>query len=235
VDIVLIVQGVPDDFNLRRLERYITIVRQGGATPVVVLNKIDLNLDFQEMIDAAKTVVGDSQVIGVSAKTGAGMEELQKLIQPDTTIAFLGSSGVGKSTLVNSILGVDTQATQEIRESDGKGRHTTTKREMIKLPGGGILIDTPGMRELGAWNMDLAQAATFSDIDELALQCKYSSCDHDKSEGCAIKAALDSGELDQARYQSYLKLHKEEEFRVAKTDKNKAHERNLNGRRSQRP
>jgi ribosome biogenesis GTPase / thiamine phosphate phosphatase len=231
VDEVFIVQSLPDDFNLRRLERYLVIVRQGGAKPVVVLNKIDLNDDYHEMVAEARAVAQDALVVAVSAKTGAGMEQLKSMIEPGATIAFLGSSGVGKSSLVNAIIGEDQQATQEIRESDGRGRHTTTRREMILLDSGGILIDTPGMRELGIWNENEELGKTFQDIEELALQCRYSDCDHDKSEGCAIKAALDAGDLDPARYQSYLKLKKERDYLASKVDFAKERERKASAKK----
>jgi ribosome biogenesis GTPase len=209
VDVIFIVQSLPDDFNLRRLERYLVIAKQSGALSVIILNKIDLNHEFQELIDGAKEVAQGTPIVAVSAKTGKGIEELREFLKPGSAFVFLGSSGVGKSSLVNALTGLDLQSTREIREYDGRGRHTTTKREMIILEDGSILIDTPGMRELALWADEEEIQKSFEDIDELSLSCRYSSCDHDKSDGCAVKAALDDGKLSVERYQNYLKMKRE--------------------------
>lgn len=228
IDVIFIVQSLPDDFNLRRLERYLVIAKQSGADPVVILSKIDLNSDYQKMVAEANAVVSNTAlIIPVSAKTGQGMEELKRMIQPGITFVFLGSSGVGKSSLVNAIIGQELQATNDIREKDGKGRHTTTKREMLVLKDGGILIDTPGMRELALWADEEDLAKSFTDIEALTYSCQYSNCDHEKSSGCAIKAALDDGTLSEARYQSFLKLKKEQAHLDSKGDKQKEREKKI--------
>lgn len=234
IDVVFIVQGLPDDFNLRRLERYLVIARQSGAKPVVILNKIDLNADYLEQVDQAKAVSLDAEVIAMSSKTGQGIDVLKNMIEPGLSFVFLGSSGVGKSSLINSLTGLDLQSIQEIRDSDGRGRHTTTRREMIFLDNGGILIDTPGMRELGIWNETQQIDKTFIDIEELSWLCKFSRCDHDKSAGCAVKAALEAGTLDPKRFQSYMKLKREQEFSESKTDKAKALERRTQAKTQQK-
>jgi ribosome biogenesis GTPase len=225
VDVVFIVQGMPEDFNLRRLERYLTIARLSGAQPVVVLNKIDLHSNYLEAIAEARAVALDAPVIAVSAKTNHGMDELKSFLQPGMTFVFLGSSGVGKSSLVNALIGKDLQATQEIRDSDSRGRHTTTRREMIQLNDGSILIDTPGMRELALWAEEEELMQSFEDVEELALQCRYTDCDHEKSEDCAVQAALSDGTLAQERFNGFIKLKKEMEYLASKTDKAKMRER----------
>lgn len=225
IDVVFIVQSLPDDFNLRRLERYLVIAKQSGAKPIIVLNKIDLNDDFKTLVADAKTVAQGAEIIPVSAKTRQGLDELKKNLAPGSSFVFMGSSGVGKSTLVNAIVGEDLQVTREIRDYDQRGRHTTTKREMIFLEDGSILIDTPGMRELGIFGEEEELEKAFEDIDELALQCKYGRCDHEKSDGCAVKAALNNGTLSQKRYEGYLKLKKELAYLESKHDSSKKKER----------
>ena len=221
IDVVFIVQSLPDDFNLRRLERYLVIAKQGGAKPVVVINKIDLHDKYLEILAEAKVVAQDAPVIALSAKSGDGMDQLRAFLEPGSAFVFLGSSGVGKSSLINSLTGNSDQATKEIRDYDGRGRHTTTRREMIILKDGSILIDTPGMREVALWADESDVQLAFEDVEEIALQCKYSRCDHDKSAGCAIKEALDTGVLSLDRYQSYIKMRREVEFLESKGDKKK--------------
>jgi len=225
VDVVLVVQALPDDFSLRRMERYLAVARQGGAKAVVVINKADLKEGFLEQVEEAKAVALDSPVVAVSAKSGHGMDDLKSFLTPSSTFVLLGSSGVGKSSLVNRIIGSERQATKEIRDYDSRGRHTTTKREMILLDNGAILIDTPGMRELSLWADEAELQESFTDIDDLSLQCRYTTCDHDKSEGCAVKAALDDGTLDAGRYQGFLKLKREAAYLSTKTDFAKRRER----------
>ncbi len=231
IDVVFIVQALPDDYNLRRLERYLVIARQSGAKPVVVLNKIDLKQDYLDLVTETKSVAQDVEVVPVSAKTGRGIDQLKEFLKAGMTFVFLGSSGVGKSSMVNAIVGTEKQTTREIRDYDSRGRHTTTKREMIVLEDGSILIDTPGMREVSLWADENELENAFADIEELALQCRFGKCDHEKSAGCAIKAALEAGRLDPARYRNYIKMVREAEYLESKTSKSKETERRLNAKK----
>jgi ribosome biogenesis GTPase len=208
VDVAFLVQALPLDFNPRRLERYLAMAWESGAQPVVLLTKIDLVDDVAPFLDQAEAVtLGSVPVQTVSAKTGEGIDELRPWFQPNKTAVLLGSSGVGKSTIVNSLVGEELIATAEVREDDQMGRHTTTRRELILVPTGGVVLDTPGIRELQLWDADLEQ--TFGDIEEIALRCRFSDCNHDAEPGCAIRAALADGTLSPERWNSYLKLQRE--------------------------
>lgn len=219
VDIVFIVQALDADFNMRRLERYISVAKSGGCEYVVVLNKSDVSNTTQQQLREAKEVAGDSVVLLSSTQNGEGIEQIRSLIPSGATVVFMGSSGVGKSSLINSLTNSNSLKTQPIRVSDGKGVHTTTRRELILLPNGICIIDTPGMRELevfsGGENKSLG---TFFDIEAYFPLCKFTDCDHVKSEGCAVVAAVKSGELSEARYKSFLKLTKEVQFQKSKDD-----------------
>ena len=210
VDTVFICMSLNSNYNLRRLERYISITWDSGATPVVVLTKSDLCDDIEEKISEVQGVAMGVDVLTVSSLNNDYSSALQH-IEPGKTYAFLGSSGVGKSTLINKLIGSDELETGAIRE-DGKGRHTTTRRELIALESGAFLIDTPGMRELGMWDSEEGIKTTFADIEELMLHCKFSDCSHTSEPGCAVQAALKDGRLQQDRWESYLKLKIENEF-----------------------
>ena len=216
IDMVFIVQALDDNFNINRLERYLAVVYQGGAIPVVVLNKTDLCNDVEEKINLVKERTGIEELITVSALNKEGLDEIKNFILPGSTIAFIGSSGVGKSTLINALLGYDRFTTKEVREQDSRGRHTTTRREMVILPSGGILIDTPGMRELGLWNADEGLSQTFSEFSEFAEQCKYADCTHVHEAGCAVLDALSRDEISKERYENYIKLLKEMKYLESK-------------------
>lgn len=210
VDTVLLMMGLDADFNIRRIERYLTLSSPSGATPVVVLNKSDLADDLNRRIDEVRQVASGAPVIASSAKLGEGLEPLDAYLTPGATVALLGSSGVGKSTLVNRLLGHEQQTTAEVRERDGRGKHTTTSRELIRLNRGALLIDTPGMRELGLWSDDeegLDDA--FEDVVGLAASCRFRDCSHHNEPGCAVREALEAGDLAEARLASYLKLRRE--------------------------
>jgi len=209
VDWLLIVSSLNRDFNPSRLERYAAMAWQGGASPVVVLSKADLCDDPVEAALQAETAVPGATVISVSATTGAGLEALAPFLGPGATVALVGSSGVGKSTLVNALLGETRLATGAIREADAKGRHTTVRRELLPLPSGGVIIDTPGMRELGLWADEAALARTFDDIEALAADCRFRDCRHEREPGCAVRAAVDRGELDARRLENRHKLTRE--------------------------
>ena len=209
VDVVLIVTSLAAALNLRRLERTLAIAWEGGATPAVILTKADLCSDVGAQLAAIGPIAAGIRVLPVSAVTGLGMTELRGMIPKGTTAVVLGLSGAGKSTLVNILCGQELMATQGVRANDGRGRHTTTHRELVLLPQGGCILDTPGMRELGLWEAESGLAAVFDDIDALASQCRFTNCSHATEPGCAIRAALATGSLDQARWQSYGKLQHE--------------------------
>lgn len=198
-----------NDFNLRRIERYIGVAWDSGATPVVVLTKSDLCKNLEEMLSELETVALSVDIIVTSSLAEDGYLSVNKYIENGKTVAFIGSSGVGKTTLINKLLGNNLYETQGIRNDD-KGRHTTTKRELIVIPSGGVVIDTPGMRELGIEGADLSK--TFSDIEELSKQCRFNDCTHTNEPGCAVKEAIENGILSEERLTSFFKLKKEAKY-----------------------
>lgn len=208
LDTVLVVMGLDRDFNLRRLERFMTLAWESRAAPVVVLNKKDLADELDARLAEVRAITRDAAVHAVSALNDLGLEPLRALVGAGKTVVLLGSSGVGKSTLVNRLLDAQVMQTGEVRD-DGRGRHTTTRRELLVLPGGGALIDTPGLREVQMWAAEDGLAKTFDDVEALAQQCKFGDCRHDAEPGCAVKAALADGTLDEVRFSSWLELQKE--------------------------
>ena len=208
VDYVFIVMGLDDDFNLRRLERYLVLTEQAHITPVVILNKVDVVNDRKLYVTQTTEVAKDVQVYAVSAKTGEGMEVFAEYLKDGATGVLLGSSGAGKSTITNYVLKEVLQDTKSVRETDSRGRHTTTTRDLFELPSGGFLIDTPGMRELGFVSEEDMSDGTFSDVDLLTYECKFPNCDHVKSAGCAVQVALQEGMLNQKHFDNYLKLQR---------------------------
>lgn len=208
LDTVLVVMGLDRDFNLRRLERFLTLAWESRAAPVVVLNKKDLAQDLPGQVAAVRAIAGDAAVHVVSALTGEGLEPLAALIGPGRTVALLGSSGVGKSTLVNRLAGAEVMATGGVRD-DGRGRHTTTRRELLLLPGGGAIVDTPGLREVQMWAAEDGLSKTFDDVEALAQGCRFADCQHQAEPGCAVKKALDDGTLAWERFSSWLELQRE--------------------------
>jgi len=209
VDVALLVASMNADFNARRLERYLATAWQSGAEPVVVLTKADLADDPDAAIDEAESVAFGAPVLAVSAVTGEGLEALAAYLKPAETAVLVGSSGVGKSSLVNALAGENLMAIQAIREDDAKGRHTTTHRELIRLPSGALVLDTPGMRELGLIDADEGLSTAFEDIEALAEACRFSDCGHSNEPGCAVRGALESGALDHGRWKSFQKLQRE--------------------------
>jgi ribosome biogenesis GTPase len=210
VDVAFVVTGLDGDFNLRRLERYLAVAWSGGATPVVLLNKADLAPDAEGQRIAAEAVAPGVDVRPMSALTGAGVAALAAdHLTRGRTAVVLGSSGVGKSTLVNALLGSERQRTGAVREDDSRGRHTTTHRELLRMPGGALLIDTPGIRSLGVAGASDGMDAAFADIAELAAGCRFSDCRHETEPGCAVRAALADGTLARERFASHRKLERE--------------------------
>jgi ribosome biogenesis GTPase len=218
VDTVFLLQGLDHDFNLRRLERYLVAAFESNASPVVVLSKADLCDDTQTRILEAESVAPGTPVHAISSVTGQGLSDLDEYVSSGVTVAFLGSSGAGKSTLINRIVGEEIQKTKEVRKHDSRGRHTTTHRELIVLKTGGLLIDTPGMRELQLWDAGGSLAEAFSDVESIAASCYFTNCRHQNEPGCAVREALADGSLDANRYESYVKLERELEYLDSRMD-----------------
>jgi ribosome biogenesis GTPase len=208
VDTVFIVQALTRDLNMRRLERYLGAAWSSGASPVVVLSKADLWSDTAAVLERVGQVAIGVPIEIVSALGGIGREAIEAHLRPGRTVALLGSSGVGKSTIVNWLLGEERQRVRETRADDERGRHTTSSRELIPLPGGALVLDTPGMRSLGVWD-EAGLGQTFADIEALAVDCRFNDCRHDREPGCAVRAAIDSGSLSRARLEARRKLERE--------------------------
>lgn len=217
-DYVFIMQSLNQNFNTSRMERYLTLAWESGATPVVILTKADIADDLQGKISEAERVCFGVEVIAISSKTGCGLSELEKYLTAGKTIVFLGSSGVGKSSLVNALAGKNIMNVSEIRTGDGRGRHTTTHRQLIMLDSGVMIIDTPGMRELGMWNISDGLEQSFADIEHYFGKCKFRDCRHQSEPGCAVKKAIANGEITQERWNNYLQLKKEASYSEGKDD-----------------
>lgn len=211
-DYVFIITSLNQDFNIKKIERYLATAWQSGGMPVIVLTKADLCSEYRDYENEVKKIAIGVPIIVVSSLTGEGLNELQNYIKPSKTIVFLGSSGVGKSSLVNAISGKEIMKVNDIREDDSRGRHTTTHRQLIMLKNGTMIIDTPGMRELGMWDVSEGLNATFNDIEELASRCKFGDCSHGSEPGCVVRESLESGELSIERWKNYTKLRKEIKF-----------------------
>lgn len=218
IDTVFLVGALDGDFNLRRLERYLLVAWDSGAAPVILLNKADLVEDPQAYVDQVRDLSPAVPVHAVSSRMPASLDVLHDYLGIGKTGALLGMSGVGKSTIINKLIGEDTLPTREVRESDSRGRHATTGRQLVILPGAGILIDTPGMRELQLWDTGEAISGAFGDIAALGAGCRFRDCRHREEPGCAVRAAVDAGELAGARLESYHKLQDEQQYQLRLQD-----------------
>ncbi|HPG91856.1 MAG TPA: ribosome small subunit-dependent GTPase A [Clostridia bacterium] len=209
VDYAFILTSANKDFNLRKIQRYLAVVMGSGVTPIIILSKVDLVENQSEFIEQLVAIAPETRIIAVSSTQNTGLEEVKSFVNMGVTCVFIGSSGVGKSTLVNTIAGKEIMDTAGIREDDSHGRHTTTSRQMIMLENGGIIIDTPGMRELGLWTDNEGVSQVFASIIELGNECRFSDCSHTNEPGCAVLKALEEGRITQSDYQNYMKLTKE--------------------------
>ncbi|MBI4061515.1 MAG: ribosome small subunit-dependent GTPase A [Elusimicrobia bacterium] len=209
LDVVLVMTALNADFNPRRLERFLAVSLESGAAPVLVLNKLDACGEPEPFLEQARRAAGGAPVVALSAKTGAGLDALAAWIKPGRTIGLIGSSGVGKSTLINRLTGGERMKTAATRASDERGRHTTTHRQLFMLPQGGLLLDTPGMREMRFWDSEQGLKKTFDEIDSLAPSCRFKDCVHDSEPGCAVKAAVKAGTVAADRLESWSRLRRE--------------------------
>lgn len=218
LDVVFLAMALNQDYNLRRLERYLVLAWESGADPVVLLTKADLCEDLDARVGEVTAIAGIAPVLVTSSLSGDGLERVRALITSGRTAGILGSSGAGKSTLINALLGGEFLATGSIREDDGRGRHTTTRRELILLPGGGLILDTPGMRELGLWEGASGMEAAFDDVEALTHACRFSDCAHEAEPGCAVRRAVSEGTLSAERLESFQKLQRELAHQARKQD-----------------
>jgi ribosome biogenesis GTPase / thiamine phosphate phosphatase len=218
VETALLVSALDGDFNPRRVERYLAQCWESGAKPVIILNKADACECLEEKVDEIEKVARGVPVCAVSAKTAQGFEELVRYLGRGQTLVLLGSSGVGKSTIVNRLLGRDLQEVEQVRESDSRGRHTTTARQLFALPGGALLMDTPGLRELQLWDANEGISQTFAEIEAFAARCRFTNCTHGREPGCAVQAAIQTGALDLGRLENWRKVQRELEFLERKND-----------------
>lgn len=209
LDTVFLVSGLDGDHNPRRIERFVNLGWESGATPVLILNKADLSVDVEAVVRRVEELAPGVAIHTLSAKERIGLDALETYLTRGRTAALLGSSGVGKSTIVNCLLGTDRQEVFAVREDDSRGRHTTVRRELFVLPSGGAIIDTPGLREVRLWGEEETLATTFADIGKLGIDCRFGDCRHDAEPGCEVLAALERGDLDPGRYENYRKMQKE--------------------------
>jgi ribosome biogenesis GTPase / thiamine phosphate phosphatase len=225
IDTVFIVMGLDGDYSLRRVERYLITTWDGGASPVVILNKTDVCEDVAGAVAAVREVAAGVPVHAISTRHDPDLAALDPYLQAGRTVALLGSSGVGKSTIVNRLMGSEVQRTREVMEIDQRGRHTTSNRQLIALPAGALLIDTPGMRELQLWDGVAGVSVVFEDVEALAPGCRFSDCRHDSEPGCAVKQAVVDGTLGEDRLESYRQLQRERLFQASRVDEKTAQER----------
>ncbi len=230
VDTVFLVSGLDGDFNLRRIERYLTMAYDSGANPVIVLNKCDLEDDLPARITEVEGVAYGVPIHGVSSVSGVGLERIKGYALPGKTLVCLGSSGAGKSSLVNALLGNMVMEIGEVREDDSRGRHTTTHRELFPLPDGGLIIDTPGIRELQVSGSGENLQAAFEDVEALLGNCRFRDCTHSGEAGCAVEAALESGALDAKRFDAYQRLQREMAYTERRQSENYAYEERKRGK-----
>ncbi len=219
IDIVFLLTSLNQDLNLRRIERYLMIAGESGANPIIILSKSDLCDRLADAINEVQSVARGVPVHPISIVTGNGLQDIAQYFKGGQTVALLGSSGVGKSTLINHLAGVDRLRVQTVREHDDRGRHTTTHRELVLLPAGGLVLDTPGMRELQLWDGDESLQLVFDDIEAFAGRCFFSDCRHQDEPRCMVREALAAGTIDAGRYQSYEKLQKELKYQIRRRDK----------------